>query len=72
MIVGTSSYNRWADTLANIGDVPAQVEAARVRLALSFADQATKIGIGVDTLSKLGPTSARTTLEKCLLWLASV
>jgi hypothetical protein len=70
MLLGVSTYNRWTDTLTNLAEVPAQVEAARVAKGLTTIDQAAQIGIGVDTLTKLGPTSARATVEKCLAWLA--
>jgi hypothetical protein len=70
MLLGVSTYNRWTDTLTNMAEVPAQVEAARVAKGITLAAQAKQIGITLTTLTKLNATSSRATVEKCLAWLA--
>lgn len=76
MLLGTSPVqyeppvNPYTATLNTLAAVPADITKARTDRHLSLQDQAAAIGIGVDTLIKLGPTSSRATVEKCLSWLA--
>lgn len=73
MLLGISTApNPYTATLTTIAAVPADITAARTRLGVSITDQAAQIGITVDTLTKLGPTSARSTVEKCLTYLANL
>lgn len=69
VFLGRNSFAAAADTLVNL---PQSVVTARTRLGLTAKAQATQIGIGADTLTRLeaGSVPTQTTILAILRWLA--
>ena len=65
-----AEYNPYRTVLDVVAHLPDTLATERSRLGLSTVEQAAQIGIGVDTLARLGPGSTLRTTAACLNWLA--